>query len=1683
MWIKKNLGIVGVVLAMTMVAGLVPWSSSSLVGASTAGGLLNAGFEEGILGGYPVDWNVPGASDTVKVVGPEGPDQFPAYTVMLDEGEVVEPYRGDLMLRLGSPKGIAESQPVGQNTVRQTFVADRDTLLFSFRLFSWEFRGQDVFSFDLTMIDPSTKKPVSVGQVTAIDGSSPLLVTMPDGTNLNLSTKPRTWSLDVGKRGQYLASDWIPVRINDVPVGPELTLSYTVGGTKDSAHATWGYFDNFNTPPVAKFSFGPLHPLEGDIVQLLDGSYDPDPGDRIVSWEWDVTWSISEEDVWHCYSNVRNPFFVPPDDDGSYSVSLTVTDTWGASTTITNGEVPIDGYLYYPDDWVLPEGVPPFEPLGHAVPDLYVENAPPKVNALNIEVLPGQTVSLFGRFLDPGWTDNHTAEWSISPSDNITLIPGTTTLMEDDVAFLETGVVTGKATVSEDATPGVYQGTLTVDDSDNVTSDDFIIRVLPPDLNVHEADPTDELYDLIEPTNLASNAVYLSYIQSMGDIDLFEVTLPNGQPLPAGSEILVSLKGLPADYDLVMFSQSGFETAPFQRSPFQRSPFQMSPFQRSPFQRSPFQMSPFQRSDYQGTPFQRSPFQRSPFQRSPFQRSPFQRSPFQRSPFQRSPFQRSTFDQYPLSDMGFTGLDANKIGGTDISLTELGIPFLGENMTPVGFSANRGLKDETLLVRSELDGTRFFIAVLGVNEVFSEKPYQLQIETSRPLDLLGWLSEEPAGFTYQAPVDSWESPSETVTLHEYGSGDPLTLFVTQRERIIGLYGQGSWDTMIESLELLADNATIRGDIISVPLSIYETADKNTDNVAALNEVAESIRTIVQTQLSENTSIQYVVFVGSDDVIPYYRVPDETTISNERSYLMSSFVTPGSPLFYSLLGGWNLTDDYYVDESPIPWQGRALYVPDLPIGRLVETPEEIAAAADAFLSSGGTLSADSALVTGYDFFADGSIALESILGADTALISDDWSSEDLRSALLSGNYDISAINAHFSHYAILSALGANTDNMTDIVTSEEVALASGEPLLTTVVMSMGCHAGLNVTDKDSEEADPGMGVDPALDFPQAMAQQGAIFVGSTGYGLGDDEGIGGTERLINTFAESLMTDSVSIGESLVLAKQRYLGGLGAMTVYDEKSSIQFTLYGLPQYQIEAAAGAEAASSAESALSQIAVASLTSASGDFVTLIDLDFQRVDTESGSYFTYNGDAQATAFRPIQPRMVLPIETNSDNLVHGVLLINGQYEEILDFDPVITRPTNEWEAQVSELQIGLPALWPATLASVNTLEASTTIQNLVVIPGQFRPTGSPDSENVTGVQRLYTDLGFELLRSTSTDFAAPIIHSIDLRLSGDTVNVGVTASDSSGIARVVVLKFSGGTVTAYEGTTSDGHCSVDVPATKDDKLLIQVVDGAGNVATATGKGAYLNAIAVDAGPDRAFGSYYPVTFTATISDFESLTEDGTAPVYYVWKFGDGISASGLLPADYPVNPSGQAVFSVTHTYLIPDSDSRTQVTATLKVLDMNGGIGVDDVVLRRIWDPKGDATSTVVGSLPDADLVGGYITNDAQTMTIGIRVDGVVNGDYQYRIRLEQESGGSALLKYTGGKVTGPPSLTAVRIWNPYEETNELRLTFALADIGLETGETVWFYVETQAGVPGTGSTGFVDRMPDSGSFLYIVQ
>ncbi len=748
-----------------------------------------------------------------------------------------------------------------------------------------------------------------------------------------------------------------------------------------------------------------------------------------------------------------------------------------------------------------------------------------------------------------------------------------------------------------------------------------------------------------------------------------------------------------------------------------------------------------------------------------------------------------------------------------------------------------------------------------------------------------------------------------------------------------------------------------------------------------------------------------------------------------------------------------------------------------------------AAADAFLDSQGVLDLSTAFASGYDFFDDGAQAMATNLGpaTDTLIAPPDWwNADDLRCELLGEGdplqcaaHDVSALNAHMTHYAALSAFGLANDDLNDIMTSSDVADADG---VGRIVFSMGCHSGLNVPDASALPVDPGLGIDPATDFAQAMARQQAVYVANTGFGVGEEPGVLFTELLLATFAKELVTPGAFVGDAFITAKQLYLTGQLAMTEYDEKVSIQSTLFGLPMYQVDPPTEAVMAA-IQSLQAQAAGISL----GDLTLTVDevetpYPLEEITAVDGHYITADGDVQVTAGRPIQPRVVQQLGGGESEPVHGVLLTGGSFTDLDDFDPVISRPDREWVIAAPELQICLPGDWPSVQAIVNSLDTGEgLLQTLVVTPAQFRCTSNP-GDQVLGRERLWTELDLELLRSASDDFQPPLVSSISLtEVDETTVGVNVEASAGlSGVAEIVVLIIvdngESGTLTSVSSgpLSGPGPFTVEVPAfPADASVVVQVVDGDGDVATLTAKaaGGY-SLISVDAGPDQAFSPVVPTTLRATVFDFASILSESDT-VSYMWDFGDGTSESGLLaiggvPTEIvTVDVDGNATFSVEHQYSGP-------AEATLTVSDANGGVGQDDVLLRLCGDPT-DAVNT------DADLVACSVDNTDTTMTIALTVAGQVTDQFQYRVRLDiddQPDGTpDVLLKYSDGKVTGLPSLTAT------VSDDEVRFEFSLADIGRGSGDHIQWFGETQAGVKAEPETGKPDYMPDASFFGYVLR
>ncbi|MBI4334498.1 MAG: hypothetical protein HY673_24850, partial [Chloroflexi bacterium] len=275
-----SIAAIGLVVALL----LVP-----LATLAANGGLQNPGFEGGALNGPPNSWTVQQPpADAAVVVGSEGPGDFAAYR---DMGSItVTPPKGNAMLRLGTPKRTAEKQPPGENTVYQDFTSSSDTLSFYFRLLSWEARGQDVFRFNLTNTGGS-----SVGTL------KPFTMNM-GGNLVTKSTLPVETTLSLPKGAKFVDTTWVKVEITGIPQNQNLRLTYTVGGTKDNAHATWAYFDG-NTPPAVSADQTAVASGEGQTAtntgRYSDADSDPvslsasvgsvSPGATAGTWVWSHT--------------------------------------------------------------------------------------------------------------------------------------------------------------------------------------------------------------------------------------------------------------------------------------------------------------------------------------------------------------------------------------------------------------------------------------------------------------------------------------------------------------------------------------------------------------------------------------------------------------------------------------------------------------------------------------------------------------------------------------------------------------------------------------------------------------------------------------------------------------------------------------------------------------------------------------------------------------------------------------------------------------------------------------------------------------------------------------------------------------------------------------------------------------------------------------------------------------------------------------------------------------------------------------------------------------------------------------------------------------------------------------------------------------------------------------------------
>ncbi len=453
-----------------------------------------------------------------------------------------------------------------------------------------------------------------------------------------------------------------------------------------------------------------------------------------------------------------------------------------------------------------------------------------------------------------------------------------------------------------------------------------------------------------------------------------------------------------------------------------------------------------------------------------------------------------------------------------------------------------------------------------------------------------------------------------------------TLVVWHSGRIEAIYGGAEKDTLGAALANYAAQVKVDGqvlDLANVPslAPLYDTWDGTQwdagssadldDNIVQANVLAEAIRLYLFEQVAQSfTNLEYLVLVGGDPLIPMWRQAEDLPRYPESNYIgelqsfgllddASSAAAFCDETESPVMGA--MCRDHYLADAPygasfataVPGSSFTWFLPDIALGRLVETPEQIRGLIDVFIAQDGVTIVDRALTSGYDFLTDGGDAIQGRLVEELDLdvttvdrLSQSvslWDDDDLLAPLF-GNppalaSDLSFVVGHADH----RAEGAAQIGEAGVLTTLEM-VASGLSNRGAVVVGVGCHSALPV------QADGGASDETAaaflLDLPEVMAESSfPVFIGNGGYGWALSEGVGLGEQLLLLISDEILrAGQVTVGEALRLAKQEYFLRQDRLDAFDHKVIHEAMLFGFPNYEVrvELAADSEAAGQSSWAL---------------------------------------------------------------------------------------------------------------------------------------------------------------------------------------------------------------------------------------------------------------------------------------------------------------------------------------------------------------------------------------------------------------------------------------------------------------------------------------------------------------------
>ncbi|HXF61754.1 MAG TPA: C25 family cysteine peptidase, partial [Caldilineaceae bacterium] len=598
------------------------------------------------------------------------------------------------------------------------------------------------------------------------------------------------------------------------------------------------------------------------------------------------------------------------------------------------------------------------------------------------------------------------------------------------------------------------------------------------------------------------------------------------------------------------------------------------------------------------------------------------------------------------------------------------------------------------------------------------------------------------------------------------AGPYKTLILVDNGRLRARYPAAEVDALLAQLATLAARAEVSGVVVDVGAdSRVAAANARADQFAACpyakNVVAESIKAVVNAYRAINP-LEYLVLVGNDDVIPFFRYPDNALLGHESNYVPPvGDVTPSQA---SLRLGYVLSQDAYGSAIDLSLNATTFPAPGLAVGRLVETPADIQSLLAAYLATaaGVAPTPQAALVTGYDFLEDVALAVQSELAAglggpvDSLITPNEvspldpasWTAQQLAAQLGSRRYDIAFLAGHFNAASVLAA-----DYRTSFLTTDLLALPVD--MTNMLVYSAGCHAGYNIVNAHGV---PGVTFEP--DWAQAFAGKGATLIAGTGYQYGDTEFIEYSERLYLEFTRRLRTGAgpVPVGKALVAAKQRYLATTPFLRGIHEKALLEATLFGLPMFALDLPGqrlsppsdAPDVGQPAPVAAGPGALLGLHVADLSLTPQLaprTLELTNVENGSAISASWLEGSDGVVTNPAEP--ALPLEslnvTAPGWVLRGVGFRGGIYQDVDDVFPLTGAPTTELRGVHSPFQSDV---WsPIRPWSANYFDAlSGGLTRLFVTPAQHR---SPSPGAQATVRRHFEQMDFRLFYSANVTGSA----------------------------------------------------------------------------------------------------------------------------------------------------------------------------------------------------------------------------------------------------------------------------------------------------------------------------------------------